>query len=266
MGNDKTWEDYDEEEWEDDPDFDDFDDEEPEDDEDDTYNPDSDPLFDLLDDYDEEDDDEEEPHFEDDDFNDTVDDSASDTATENEEEDEDDSDEEETFDRAYVHKLRQEAAQYRTRAKEAEQSKQATLQQLTELVADRLDPNVTPDTMTVDVIREALQQDNTEVVEELRQARIENAIIREASKLDIDVDALTDSVSFLESVESLDPNANDFNEQIFKAVERAAQKPHFVRQRADRRSAGSAPSAQKIVADMSVEGLRERRRKRRNRS
>lgn len=68
-----------------------------------------------------------------------------------------------------------------------------------------------------------LQQTITTREGELKQSRIENAILRSAPKLDADMDALLDSRTFLAQLDDLDPADKTFAANVEKAIKAAIE-------------------------------------------
>lgn len=127
------------------------------------------------------------------------------------------------FDETYVKQLRDEAAGYRTKAKEAEQAKktaaeeakQSLAQQIGKaigLVADDAPPN--PD----DLLKQLSGKDS-----ELRQSRVELALYRAAAKAGADADALLDSRSFLSNVDKLDVTSDTFSADLASVIKQAVE-------------------------------------------
>lgn len=116
---------------------------------------------------------------------------------------------EQTFDAAYVRKLRDEAASHRT-------EKQASRDALAQ-IAKILNPD-------------AEKPDATEIPQQLAQAQAESvatarelAIYKAANKNGADPDKLVDSRSFMDSVKNLDPAADDFKSKVADAIKEAVK-------------------------------------------
>jgi hypothetical protein len=112
-----------------------------------------------------------------------------------------------TFDAAYVKRLRDEAAANRTE----KQQLKATL--------DAIAKALTPDGDKPDPAKLASQLEAEQT--EKREALVENAVIKAALKAGADVTALTDSRSFMNTVNQLDPAASDFGDKVADAIKTA---------------------------------------------
>lgn len=70
---------------------------------------------------------------------------------------------------------------------------------------------------------EKLNQDLTSAQAATRATKVENAILRRASKAGADGDALLDSRSFLDSLSDLDPAQADFTDKVEDAIKKAVK-------------------------------------------
>lgn len=118
-------------------------------------------------------------------------------------------DSEQTFDAAYVKKLRDEAAGHRT---EKQASKDALAQ-----IAKILNPD-------------ADKPDASDIPNQLAQAQAESvatqrelAVYKAAGKNGADADKLIDSRSFMDSVKELDPAGKDFATKVAEAIKEAVK-------------------------------------------
>lgn len=100
----------------------------------------------------------------------------------------------------------------------SEKEKRASSDKLLAQMAQKLgiDVNGKPDP-------DQLQQTITTREGELKQSRIENAILRSAPKLDADMDALLDSRTFLAQLDDLDPADKTFAANVEKAIKAAIE-------------------------------------------
>lgn len=120
----------------------------------------------------------------------------------------------ETFDRAYVEKLRKENADHRTKAKAAEDRAAAILK------AAGLEPDEGQDPVKV---AEAAAKERDEARDRARVTEVQLAVFKAAPKLQGDGNALLDSNSFLAKVKDLDPTADDFATKVDDAIKAAIQ-------------------------------------------
>jgi hypothetical protein len=195
-----------------------------------------------------------------------------------------------TFPRAYVEGLRNEAARNRVAADQAKADGEAAAQAAAEAAAAQAREEFAQTIgKALGLVKEDAPVDPAELLnqataaanqaqalaeqraEEARKAQVELALFRAADKAGADSSALLDSRSFLGQVEGLDPTATDFASQVEAAVNAAVESSPKFRKDAPvlpaSRSGGdlSAGNADKtpIGDDTSIEALREARRKRR---
>ncbi len=72
-------------------------------------------------------------------------------------------------------------------------------------------------------VAEALAAQNSEVAEKLRRAEVRNGVLRVASKLGADAEALDDSKAFEATVASLDPSSSTFLDDVETAIKAAVK-------------------------------------------
>ena len=108
--------------------------------------------------------------------------------------------------------LREEAAGYRVKAKDAQVKLEAVLK-AAGIVADD-DP--------VAAAQKAAEQRDAAIAQ-VQSIQRENAVIRLASKVGANVDALADSLSFQQSIAAIDPSAPDFSTQVEQAIKTAVE-------------------------------------------
>lgn len=160
--------------------------------------------------YDDEDEDEDE---EEDDDTGNGDDDTDDSG--NDDDDEDDR----VFDRSYVKKLRAENAKARKKANTAAKESREKLVPVFDSIARFVgEDGFDFEKGTHDDLAKAIQEKVSAKDNELRAARIENAVIRESAKSNVDVDALMDSKKFDKAVRDLDVNDKDFQKKVSALV------------------------------------------------
>lgn len=115
-----------------------------------------------------------------------------------------------------IRDTRSEAANHRTKANEATAAQQATLDAIAKALGlkndDGEDEGPKPEELTAQV--QAAQA-------QAREAAVQLAVYRTASKHDGDPDALLDSRTFLAKVADLDPSADDFGTKVDQAIKAA---------------------------------------------
>lgn len=116
----------------------------------------------------------------------------------------------------YIKDLRKEAGDHRTKAATTAQEAQDRLDAILEAAGlkDKPDPAAA-------AAENAKELDATKA--DLRTARVENAILKRASKHGADPEALTDSRQFMSKVTGLDPDADDFDDQVEEAITKAIE-------------------------------------------
>lgn len=115
-----------------------------------------------------------------------------------------------------IHNTRSEAASNRTKASDAGTALQATR----DAIAKALGLQSEEDPVTA--AKTAAEQRDAALAE-ARKTRTENAVLRSASKHGADAEALTDSLSFMRTLESIDPAADDFASQVDAAIKAAVE-------------------------------------------
>lgn len=152
----------------------------------------------------------------------------------------------ETFDREYVEKLRKEAAQYRTKAKEIEEAKAAELDAFKQdmaktlgLVEDTQDPKALLDAATQREQEAAAERDK--LAQELNQFRQQNAITAAAPE-GVDTDLLNAVLSANKALDQLDPTADDYAQQVNAAVNAVIEKHPSLRTQAVPHASGVDPT------------------------
>lgn len=175
----------------------------------------------------------------------------------------------ETFDREYVEKLRKEAAQYRTKAKEVEEAKAGELDAFKQemakalgLVEDTQDPKALLDAATQREQEAAAERDK--LAQELNQFRQQNAV-QAAAPQGVDTDLLNAVLSANKALDQLDPTADDYAQQVNSAVNAVIEKHPSLRTQAVPHASGVDPTntntgAQKTLTredlnDMSAEDI-----------
>lgn len=175
----------------------------------------------------------------------------------------------ETFDREYVEKLRKEAAQYRTKAKEVEEAKAGELDAFKQemakalgLVEDTQDPKALLDAATQREQEAATERDK--LAQELNQFRQQNAV-QAAAPQGVDTDLLNAVLSANKALDQLDPTADDYAQQVNAAVNAVIEKHPSLRTQAVPHASGVDPTntntgAQKTLTredlnDMSAEDI-----------
>lgn len=102
---------------------------------------------------------------------------------------------------------------------------------------------------------EQLQQTIASREGELKQSRIENAILRAAPKLNADMDALLDSRTFLSQLDELDPSDKTFAANVEKAIKAAIEaNPRLKTQQSteDAKKDGQEPPARNGAGDFNA--------------
>jgi hypothetical protein len=111
---------------------------------------------------------------------------------------------------------RDEAATYRTKAKEVEDQRQASLDAIAKALGLKPEDDPTAAAKTAAEERDAARL-------EAKAAKVENAVLRIATKHGALPEALTDSRAFMDKLAGLDPAAADFAAQIDAAVKQAVE-------------------------------------------
>lgn len=111
---------------------------------------------------------------------------------------------------------RDEAASYRTKAKEVEDQRQASLDAIAKALGLKPDDDPTAAAKTAAEERDAARL-------EAKTAKVENAVLKIAAKHGASPEALTDSRAFMSKLAELDPAADDFATQIDAAVKEAVE-------------------------------------------
>lgn len=134
-----------------------------------------------------------------------------------------------TFDEAYVKKLRDEAAERRTTAKDleakladAEKQRQSQLDTIAQALGLKdADQPPTVDELTAQLT--AAQQQAAERDAAYRQLTVERAAERAAREHGADVDTLLDSRSFAQKLSDLDPSTDDFADAVSGLVKKTVE-------------------------------------------
>jgi hypothetical protein len=113
-------------------------------------------------------------------------------------------------------KTRTEAASNRTKATEQATALQATRDAIAKALGLQGEEDPVAAAKTATEQRDA-------AMTEARTTRIENAVLRSAGKHGADPEALTDSRSFMRTLEGIDPAANDFADQVDAAIKGAVE-------------------------------------------
>ena len=115
-----------------------------------------------------------------------------------------------------IRDTRTEAATHRTKLNEATQAHQASLDAIAKALGLKQDDDPTAAVKTAAEERDAARQ-------EAKAARVENAVLRMAAKHGANPEALTDSRSFMRTLEAIDPAADDFAAQVETAIKTAVE-------------------------------------------
>lgn len=116
-----------------------------------------------------------------------------------------------------IGKTRSEAAGNRAKASENAQALEATRDAIAKALGLKGDDD------PVTAARTAAEQRDAALAE-AKQTRVENAVLRMATKHGADPEALTDSRSFMRVLEAIDPGADDFATQVETAIKDAVEK------------------------------------------
>ena len=255
----------DEDEDEDDYDFDpadDYDyDDEPDDGEDDNEDDEDDSgedeSEDVADDYDDEDDEGEDDDL--DDWEDDYDDFDLDDEDADDESNEDDTD-------AQVKRLRRENAHRRIQNRELQENAAAAVEQgiadFSSAFASQLGLDL--DDYTADNMAAAVQQQLQDRQDKANKAKRDLAIYRAAGPAGADFDKLADSKTFTSAVDELDPESDDYADQVGQLVHKALDSnPEWKKPAQVKRSGGDFNNTAPTVEGESIEALQKRRRNRR---
>lgn len=126
--------------------------------------------------------------------------------------------EQETFDRAYVEKLRKEAAEYRTKAKAEAEKVEAEKQDLIQQLGKAL--GFVKDEEPVDqaALIEQATVERDRYRNELTKLRTENAITKAATAAGADTDLLLPFLKGTGALDALDTTADDYASQVEQLV------------------------------------------------
>ncbi|WP_052372643.1 hypothetical protein [Amycolatopsis taiwanensis] len=113
-----------------------------------------------------------------------------------------------------IRDLRTEAAGNRTKAKETEQTHQQTLDAIAKALGLKQDEPPDPAKLAEELTNERSSR---------RQALVELAVFKTASKQGADPDALADSRAFMSALDKLDPTAEDFAAKLSETIKKAVQ-------------------------------------------
>lgn len=188
-------------------------------------------------------------------------------------------------------RLRRENAKYRTRLRDLERNQDTAVktaaQQAEEKAAEQIaenllkalgidldeDSEASPEEI-IELLQQELDETSTErqqYSEKARRNSVDLAVFRAGTKLGANVDELDDSRAFRNAIDALDPDEDDFQDQVHEVIEDFMSKNRRFQKRpaAPKRSGGdmSAGNADPSSGDPnSIEALREQRRKRRTRT
>lgn len=188
-------------------------------------------------------------------------------------------------------RLRRENAKYRTRLRDLEKNQDTAVktaaqeaeERAAEQIAENLlkalgidldeDSEATPEEI-IELLQQELDETSTErqqYSEKARRNSVDLAVFRAGTKLGANVDELDDSRAFRNAIDALDPDEDDFQDQVYEVIEDFMAKNRRFQKRpaAPKRSGGdmSAGNADPSSGDPnSIEALREQRRKRRTRT
>jgi len=112
--------------------------------------------------------------------------------------------------------LRTEAASNRTKASTAEQTRQETMDAIAKALGMKDDDDPAAAAKTAAEERDAARQ-------EAKATKVENAVLRMAGKHGASPESLTDSRSFMQQLESIDPAADDFASQVEATIKTAVE-------------------------------------------
>jgi hypothetical protein len=115
-----------------------------------------------------------------------------------------------------IRDLRAEAATNRTKASAAEQTRQSTMDAIAKALGLKDDDDPAKAAQTAAEERDAARK-------EAKAVKVENAILRMATKHGANPEALTDSRSFMHALDAMDPAADDFAEQVENAIKTAVE-------------------------------------------
>ena len=237
-------------------DYDDFDDEDEDTDEDDDEDTDNEPEGDVTDD---DDDDEDFDDF--DDFDDDLDDwDDLDDLDDDEDEDTDEDDNDQ------VKRLRRENAHRRIQNRELQENAAAAVEQgiadFSTAFAEKLGLDL--DDYTADNMAAAVREQLQEHRDRTNKVRRDLAIYRAAGPAGADFDKLADSKTFTSAVDELDPESDDYADQVGQLVHKALDSnPEWKKPAQVKRSGGDFNNTAPTVEGESIEALQKRRRNRR---
>ena len=120
------------------------------------------------------------------------------------------------FAQKMIRELRAEAAANRTKATSAEQTRQQTMDAIAKALGLKGDDDPAKAAQTAADERDAARK-------EAQATKVENAVLRMAAKQNANPDALTDSRSFMHTLEAIDPAADDFAAQVETAIKTAVE-------------------------------------------
>lgn len=128
----------------------------------------------------------------------------------------------ETFDAAYVKKLREEAAAARVNGKtEAETAAKAASEAAYKKLGQELGLLAADEESNVETLSAAIQVKDSTITEQaadIKAGRLENALLRVADKHNLDVDLATDSKTFQAKLLAIDTTADDYRSQVDELV------------------------------------------------
>lgn len=182
------------------------------------------------------------------------------------EDDEDEEDEDGTGYDAEVKRLRRENAHRRIQNRELQETAAAAVEQgiadFGKTLADQLGLDLddyTADNMAA-AVRAQLQDQQTKTNKVTRDL----AIYRAAGPAGADFDKLADSKTFTSAVDELDPNADDYADQVGQLVHKALESnPEWKKPAQVKRSGGDFTNTAPTTEGDSIEALQKRRRNRR---
>lgn len=175
----------------------------------------------------------------------------------------------ETFDRAYVEKLRKENAATREKAtKAAEEAAEKARTELTQTLGKALGLIKDDETADPEKIVQQAQAEREQAIAEAKSTKVELAVLRNADKHDANTDELLDSRDFAKKLKDLDPDADDFASQVDDLIKSAveANPSRFKRVQVAAAAGGSTHSGEGNSADSgdkSIDDIRKERQKRR---
>ncbi|SDT22512.1 hypothetical protein [Microterricola viridarii] len=176
----------------------------------------------------------------------------------------------EVFDAAYVKKLREENAAARIKGKEeAEAAGKTASEAAYKKLGQELGLIEADEESNVETLSAAIQAKDTTITEQaadIKASRLENALLREADKHNLDVDLATDSKTFQAKLLAINTTADDYRSQVDELVKtEVASNTKLRKVQVAPRSGSETPPAgtPNPGGPKTIDEIREDRRKRR---